>query len=115
MVTTTTPQSAAPSNVPGTPEDLGTITVQGAAAYTPGAGVEQWRGLATQALIKEGFNPNQVDIMLAQIQSESGGDPAIVQQVIDVNSGGNEAVGLLQVIPGTFATYRDPALPNDRT
>ncbi|WP_228811141.1 transglycosylase SLT domain-containing protein [Nocardia farcinica] len=115
MVTTTTPQSAAPSNVPGTPEDLGTITVQGTASYTPGAGVEQWRGLATQALIKEGFNPNQVDIMLAQIQSESGGDPAIVQQVIDVNSGGNEAVGLLQVIPGTFATYRDPALPNDRT
>ncbi|WP_227979988.1 transglycosylase SLT domain-containing protein [Nocardia spumae] len=84
-------------------------------SYNPEAGVEQWRGLSTQVLIREGFNPAQVDIMLAQIQSESGGNPSIVQQVKDVNSGGNEAVGLLQVIPGTFATYRDPSLPNDRT
>ncbi|WP_228787844.1 transglycosylase SLT domain-containing protein [Nocardia farcinica] len=113
-VTTTTPQSAAPSVYQTAPGDLGTLTIEGT-VYNPDAGVEQWRPLATQALIKEGFNPAQVDIMLAQIQSESGGDPAIVQQVIDVNSGGNEAVGLLQVIPGTFATYRDPALPNDRT
>lgn len=113
-VTTTTPQSAAPSVYQTAPGDLGTLTIEGT-VYNPDAGVEQWRPLATQALIKEGFNPAQVDIMLAQIQSESGGDPTIVQQVIDVNSGGNEAQGLLQVIPGTFATYRDPALPNDRT
>ena len=83
--------------------------------YQPGAGVEQWRPLATQTLIREGFNPGQVDIMLSQIQSESGGNPSIVQQVHDVNSGGNEAVGLLQVIPGTFETYRDQTLPDDRT
>ncbi len=83
--------------------------------YNAEGGVEQWRPLATQTLIREGFNPAQVDIMLSQIQSESGGNPSIVQQVQDVNSGGNEAVGLLQVIPGTFAAYRDPSLPNDRT
>ena len=109
-VTTTTPQSAAPSMY----GDLGTLTIEGT-TYNPDAGVEQWRPLAMQALAKEGFSSSQVDIMLAQIQSESGGNPSIVQQVIDVNSGGNEAVGLLQVIPGTFAAYRDPALPNDRT
>lgn len=84
-------------------------------AYSVGAGAEQWRGLATQTLAREGFDPKQVDIMLAQIQSESGGNPSVVQQVQDVNSGGNEAQGLLQVVPGTFATYRDPSLPNDRT
>lgn len=86
--------------------------------YEPSAGVEQWRNLAIEAMRRTGFNaddPNQVNAMLAQIQSESGGNPSILQQVQDVNSGGNEAQGLLQVIPGTFAAYRDPSLPNDRT
>lgn len=83
--------------------------------YNPEGGVEQWRPLATQVLIREGFNPGQVDIMLEQIRTESGGNPSIIQQVKDVNSGGNEAVGLLQVIPGTFEAYRDPSLPDDRT
>ncbi|WP_329411935.1 transglycosylase SLT domain-containing protein [Nocardia vinacea] len=96
--------------------NLGTInvTVPGA-GHAGGAGVEQWRPLALAALQREGFSAAQVDIMLAQIQSESGGNPSIVQQVQDVNSGGNEAVGLLQVTPGTFLQYRDPSLPNDRT
>jgi SLT domain-containing protein len=53
--------------------------------------------------------------MLAQIQSESGGDANISQQITDVNGTGDAAgVGLLQVIPNTFAAFRDPSLPNDR-
>ena len=82
-----------------------------------GAGVEQWRSKVIEALKREGFDPSERNqqLMLAQIQSESGGNPNIVQSVQDVNSGGNEAVGLLQVIPGTFATHRNPDLPNDRT
>lgn len=82
-----------------------------------GAGVEQWRGKVIEALQREGFDAgirNQ-NLMLAQIGSESSGNPNAIQQVIDVNSGGNEAVGLLQVIPGTFAANRNPSLPNDRT
>lgn len=79
---------------------------------------ESWRGMAMDAMRRQGFNADdsaQVDAMLAQIMSESSGDPNAVQGIIDVNSGGNEAVGLLQVIPGTFAAHRDPELPNDRT
>lgn len=98
---------------------LGSIDVNvatpGRGSYAVGDGAARWRPLALQALQREGFSTGQVDIMLAQIQSESGGNPSVIQQVQDVNSGGNEAVGLLQVIPGTFAQYRDPSLPNDRT
>ena len=86
-------------------------------AYDPAGGAEQWRPMVIAALKRNGFAATQreQDLMIAQIQSESGGDPSIVQQVQDVNSGGNEAQGLLQVIPGTFAAHRDPELPNDRT
>lgn len=83
-----------------------------------GAGVARWRPLARKAMARVGFdwrNPAQLNAMMAQIASESGGDPGVIQKVQDVNSGGNEAQGLLQVIPGTFAAHRDPALPNDRT
>lgn len=83
----------------------------------PGGGAEQWRAMAMDALIRTGYTPPEtyIENMLRQIQSESGGNPSIVQQVQDINSGGNEGVGLLQIIPGTFASYRDPELPNDRT
>lgn len=37
------------------------------------------------------------------IQRESGGQPGIVQQVQDVNSGGNEASGLFQIAKSTWA------------
>lgn len=89
----------------------------GSTPFDIGAGAEQWRSKAIEALQREGFDASErnQNLMLAQIQSESGGNPNIVQSVQDVNSGGNEAVGLLQVIPGTFATYRNPDLPNDRT
>lgn len=86
--------------------------------YEATGNVERWRDLAKEAMRRTGFNAddeNQVNAMLAQIKSESGGNPSILQQVLDVNSGGNEAQGLLQVIPGTFAAYRDKSLPDDRT
>ena len=85
--------------------------------YDPAGGAEQWRPMVIAALKRNGFAATQreQDLMIAQIKTESGGNPSIVQGVQDVNSGGNEAVGLLQVIPGTFAAHRDPELPDDRT
>lgn len=95
---------------------------QFASVFTGGAGsagsAESWRDMAMWAMRREGFNaddPAQVQAMLAQIMSESGGNPGIAQQIVDVNGTGESAgVGLLQIIPGTFAAYRDPSLPNDR-
>ena len=79
---------------------------------------ESWRDMAMWAMRREGFNaddPAQVNAMLAQIMSESGGNPGIAQQIVDINGTGESAgVGLLQIIPGTFAAHRDPSLPNDR-
>ncbi|MFG1794016.1 hypothetical protein [Nocardia sp. NPDC049149] len=85
------------------------------AALPPGEGVQRWRAMAIEALKRVGFDPAQVDIMLSQIESESGGDPDIAQQIVDVNGTGEAAgVGLLQIIPGTFAAHHDPDLPFDR-
>ncbi|MFC8182398.1 transglycosylase SLT domain-containing protein [Rhodococcus sp. NPDC057297] len=85
--------------------------------YDASAGVEQWDANIRAALAREGFevNDRNVNLTKAQIMTESSGNPNAVQQVQDVNSGGNEAVGLMQVIPTTFDAYRNPDLPNDRT
>lgn len=98
----------------------GTISGRATAAdypYEPGAGAEQWDANIRAALAREGFevNDRNVNLTKAQIMTESSGNPNAVQQVQDVNSGGNEAVGLMQVIPTTFDAYRNPELPNDRT
>ncbi|WIC40014.1 tape measure protein [Gordonia phage Dakiti] len=80
------------------------------------AGVERWRPMVIAALKRNGFagTKREQDLMLAQIQSESSGNPGAIQQVQDVNSGGNEAAGLLQIAKGTWPGVRDPSLPDDR-
>lgn len=85
-----------------------------------GAGAERWRPMIKRALLKQGLahwanDPAIVNRFVSQVGSESGGDPNISQQIVDINGTGDAAgVGLGQIIPGTFAAYRDPSLPDDR-
>ncbi|WP_280196256.1 transglycosylase SLT domain-containing protein [Nocardia farcinica] len=97
---------------------LGGESGGGVVDYDPAWGVEHWREMAKEAMRRVGFNADdetQVNAMLAQIKSESGGNPNIAQQIVDVNGTGEAAgVGLLQIIPSTYEAYRDPELPNNR-
>lgn len=129
------PYNKAPAAIPGKALDAGTEWIKGKAwdiwghishlfanlfggdgggAVTHARPVEQWRGLVIEALKYMRLPLSWADVTLRQIASESSGDPNITQGVTDVNSGGNEAVGLLQIIPTTFAANRDPRLPNNR-
>lgn len=85
-----------------------------------GTGSERWRPMVKRAMLKQGLkhwaeNEAIVSRFIAQIQTESKGDPNIAQQIVDINGTGEAAgVGLGQIIPGTWAAYRDPSLPDDR-
>lgn len=89
----------------------------GSSSWDPGAGVEQYRSGIEKAFKfqDETATKGRVDALLRQISTESGGDPNIAQQIVDVNGTGESAgVGLYQVIPTTWAGYRDPRLENNR-
>ena len=75
-----------------------------------GTGVERWRPVIMRAFAALHVAPAswKVEKLLRQIQTESGGDPNAWQQVHDVNSGGNEARGLLQFAGSTWAADELP-------
>lgn len=77
----------------------------GSQAWASGAGAEQWAPQIAQALALEGYptTPEYIRAVEAQIMTESGGNPNIVQTVHDVNWPNNLARGLMQVTPGTAA------------
>ena len=79
--------------------------------------IEKWRPNVIAALKREGLPANKTwqDAWLRQIRTESNGDPNAVQGgYVDANTGGNEAVGLVQVAKTTFDSMRNPSLPNNR-
>jgi SLT domain-containing protein/phage-related protein len=78
-----------------------------------GGNVTRWTPVVLQALGMLGLPSSLLPTVLAQINSESGGNPNIIQQIHDVNSGGNEARGLMQVIPPTFAAYHVAGTSNN--
>ncbi|MGR8826870.1 tape measure protein [Leuconostoc citreum] len=76
--------------------------------------VNSWSGDVKRALQQLNLSTSETMIqkVLRQIQTESGGNAAIKQQIQDVNSGGNEAQGLMQVIPSTFNAFKLPGHGN---
>lgn len=86
-------------------------------AFEPSAGAEQWRQMMIDAYKNQGYEPTpeKIDAWVRQIDTESGGDPNIAQQITDANGTGEAAgVGLGQMIPTTWQSYRDPNLPDNR-
>lgn len=69
---------------------------------------EEWKDDIRKAAKAMGVNVSESDVngIASLIKNESGGDPKIQQQIQDVNSGGNEAQGLLQYVPSTFDAYK---------
>ena len=86
-------------------------SVAKAAAAIPAAssGVQQWAGLATQALQMLGqYSPTHLAEMLHQMDTESGGNPAAINNY-DINAqNGDPSRGLMQVIMSTFRAYALP-------
>jgi phage-related protein len=87
-----------------------------AAVSAPVAGaqsVQAWAALAAQALKIAGLSANQLPAFLALMQAESGGNPNAINLTDSNAKAGIPSQGLMQVIPPTFAAYRDPSLPNN--
>lgn len=78
-----------------------------------GAGVARWRPYIIRAFHALGYDAAEwkVNKLLKQIETESGGNPTIPQQVHDKNSGGNESLGLLQF---ALSTWNADALPGHK-
>lgn len=78
-------------------------------------GSGNWREVIHHAehLMHVHLSENQVSRLLRQIQTESDGNPHIMQQIDDVNSrAGHPAEGLLQFIPSTFNAWAMPGHHN---
>jgi hypothetical protein len=104
----------ASSGMPEWPGGWGSFgQTSSAVDYSPTAGVEQWRSVALSALAWTGQSQENITSLLRRMQQESGGNPNAINNW-DINAqNGVPSQGLMQVIPPTFAAYRDPRLSSN--
>jgi SLT domain-containing protein len=84
---------------------FGDFTSSGAA----GSGVQRWAGVAAQALMMTGqYTKANLDRLLYQMQTESGGNPQSINLWDSNAKRGIPSKGLMQVIDPTFRAYAMP-------
>ncbi|WP_103353604.1 tape measure protein [Amycolatopsis sp. CA-128772] len=78
-----------------------------------GGGNASLAGWIAQAMALTGVPANWAGPLNTLIMRESGGNPRAINLWDSNAQAGHPSQGLMQTIPGTFAAYRDPRLPND--
>lgn len=73
-----------------------------------GSGVQRWRGVGLQALAIAGQPLTEINRLLYQMTTESGGNPNIVNRWDSNWARGTPSVGLMQVIGPTYQAYKHP-------
>ena len=86
---------------------------QQASAAGGAGGAARWAPLVAMVAAMLGLPASVIPGVLAMINSESGGNPNSINLVDSNAAAGHPSRGLLQTIPSTFATYRNPSLPNN--
>jgi hypothetical protein len=82
-------------------------------AYSKVAGVTQWEPDVARVLSMLGLSQADLPTVMAQILTESGGNPNAIN-LTDINAQqGDPSKGLMQVIAPTFAAYRNPGLSSN--
>lgn len=71
-------------------------------------GVAHWRPISLQALAIAGESAANLGKLEMQMGTESGGNPTAINRWDSNWTAGHPSVGLMQVIRGTYAAYKDP-------
>ena len=82
-------------------------------SYDASGGVEQWRPTFIAVLDALGMPRSWIGLGLAQMQTESGGNPRAINNWDSNAAKGTPSKGLMQVIDPTFQSYRSPKYPNN--
>lgn len=69
-----------------------------------GKGVEQWRGITLQVMHELGIPDQYIGDVLRRMNQESGGNPNAINNWDSNAKAGHPSQGLMQTIPGTFAS-----------
>ncbi|MFC9892108.1 transglycosylase SLT domain-containing protein [Nocardia sp. NPDC127579] len=84
-----------------------------AESYNPARGVQQWSGTFAQVLRALAMPADWLSLGLAQMTTESGGNPKAINNWDSNAAQGTPSKGLMQVIDPTFAANRSALYPND--
>lgn len=85
------------------------LDVFSSSAPSSGSGVQRWSGVASRALQMTGhYTKDNLDRLLYQMQTESGGDPKAINLWDSNAKRGTPSKGLMQVIDPTFRAHAMP-------